>query len=908
MSEHTWTLENLASYLAGGLDAAERERLEQHTASCAACGQALQEVRATDQALETLFASIRPEPALEDRMIHALRLASMNRPWSIPLAVRLAVGAAAVLLVGVLGTFLNRTIEAGTLVFPGSMRTDEEGKTVASNNLRALWFAPPFSEPQAVEGVLLSDSGSNPDQSLGRAGGGGRATDLRSGLGSNPDRSLGEGEAKPVDGLSATHVETPGQPPGAPPAPNLPPSSGEKDQAGAGSSSNFRGPGGWGSFGGFSPNGRAPFTGRGGFPAPPAPPTPGKDTAKVGAPRRPVTVQSLPELGVLSISGNNPQDINEIEKLIESAKTSQKQPPSSQTGTEAGKKPEDQKPNVPVPEPAVPRKIVIRSGELEFEIESFDTAVATVRKLVDAIAGAFIATVNSEKLPNGKVRGAVTLRVPPERLDTLVENLRRELSKTGELKRQRLGSQDITKQYTDLESRLRAARTMEERLLQIIKAGKGEIKDLLQAEKELGVWRTKIEEFEGELRYYNNLVALSTLTLTLYEKEIRAAAAVTEIERVQMGIEVEEVDQAQQTVLAAVAAAKGRVLKSELKQHAAGQLNAILQFEVAPEAAGPLRDRLRQLGQVTRLEIDRLQQTEGGSGQLLDGKTKRAATQFSLSLYNLANIQPRETATLQVATRDVPAGYRLLQEALVKAQGRVFNAQLNEQDKQNITAQLDFEIRRAEEALIEGTLARIGDVYSRNVVRAPESENVTDRKVRLQVKLVNQAQLPPRETIVLGLEVAHVDTTTAFLTALVRESQGRTVESQVAHERSGRVTARLVFDVPLGRAAELVDRFKGTGTVRVQQASRNPQAPESALAVGRLEVTLSNVELIVPTDEGLWPQIRRGLYTSFVALSWSVTVVIVGVCFVLPWVVVCYGIYRLVLRLRRRPRNASTPA
>jgi hypothetical protein len=56
---------------------------------------------------------------------------------------------------------------------------------------------------------------------------------------------------------------------------------------------------------------------------------------------------------------------------------------------------------------------------------------------------------------------------------------------------------------------------MEDRLLGIIKSGKGEIKDLLQAEKELGVWRTKIEEFEGELRYYANLAALSTLTLTL---------------------------------------------------------------------------------------------------------------------------------------------------------------------------------------------------------------------------------------------------------------------------------------------------------------------------------------------------------------------------------------------------------
>ncbi len=87
---------------------------------------------------------------------------------------------------------------------------------------------------------------------------------------------------------------------------------------------------------------------------------------------------------------------------------------------------------------------------------------------------------------------------------------------------------------------------MEERLLQIIKEGKGEIKDLLEAEKELGVWRTKIEEIEGEIRYYANLASLSTLTITLAEKEIRAAAGVTESERVQAGVEVEDVDKAYQ--------------------------------------------------------------------------------------------------------------------------------------------------------------------------------------------------------------------------------------------------------------------------------------------------------------------------------------------------------------------------
>ena len=118
-----------------------------------------------------------------------------------------------------------------------------------------------------------------------------------------------------------------------------------------------------------------------------------------------------------------------------------------------------------------------------------------------------LATTDSDKLANGKVKGTIVLRVPPEHLDTLVLKLRG----IGDLKSQKINAQDITKQYTDLESELRAARAMEERLLEIIKTGKGEVKDLLEAEKQLGVWREKIEQVEGEIRYYNNLVSLSTL-------------------------------------------------------------------------------------------------------------------------------------------------------------------------------------------------------------------------------------------------------------------------------------------------------------------------------------------------------------------------------------------------------------
>ena len=204
--------------------------------------------------------------------------------------------------------------------------------------------------------------------------------------------------------------------------------------------------------------------------------------------------------------------------------------------------------------------------------------MATIARLMKPIKGGFVATVNSDKLANGKVRGSVVVRVPPENLDELILELRTNLGKSGELKNQRISSLDIGKEYTDLESRLKAAQAMEERLLQIIKNGKGEIKDLLAAEKQLGEWRERIEKIEGELRCYANQVALSTLKITLYEKEIEAAYGVIEREQVQMGIESDDVDKTFQAARKAVREAKGRITRSELKQPTPGQFRRSTRF------------------------------------------------------------------------------------------------------------------------------------------------------------------------------------------------------------------------------------------------------------------------------------------------------------------------------------------
>jgi len=90
----------------------------------------------------------------------------------------------------------------------------------------------------------------------------------------------------------------------------------------------------------------------------------------------------------------------------------------------------------------------------------------------------------------------------------------------------------------------------------------------------LGSWREKIEKLEGEIRYYNNLVSLSTLNITLIERDIRTAAMLSETEQVNMGVEATDVETARSAAIKAIEEAKGRIVESDLKKLEAGQYAA----------------------------------------------------------------------------------------------------------------------------------------------------------------------------------------------------------------------------------------------------------------------------------------------------------------------------------------------
>ena len=94
----------------------------------------------------------------------------------------------------------------------------------------------------------------------------------------------------------------------------------------------------------------------------------------------------------------------------------------------------DKKPPQPEPPIETNRKI-IRTGEMEFEIESFDKSVESITRLITAIKEGFVATINSDKLANGKMRGTIVVRMPPQYLDQVraAESCAASWPRSGEL-------------------------------------------------------------------------------------------------------------------------------------------------------------------------------------------------------------------------------------------------------------------------------------------------------------------------------------------------------------------------------------------------------------------------------------------------------------------------------------------
>jgi hypothetical protein len=156
--------------------------------------------------------------------------------------------------------------------------------------------------------------------------------------------------------------------------------------------------------------------------------------------------------------------------------------------------------------------LVIRMGDARVQVDSLDAAIAQVQALAQQTGG-YVAGTTLET-GRGQPRSAsLELKIPAERFqDALVG-----LNPIGKLEALNVGSEDVGEEYVDVNARIENARRLEARLVTILAARTGRLKDVLEVEQALARVREEIERYEGRLRYLRAHTALSTLSVRLHE-------------------------------------------------------------------------------------------------------------------------------------------------------------------------------------------------------------------------------------------------------------------------------------------------------------------------------------------------------------------------------------------------------
>lgn len=144
------------------------------------------------------------------------------------------------------------------------------------------------------------------------------------------------------------------------------------------------------------------------------------------------------------------------------------------------------------------KRMIIYSAVLRISVVDVDEAITQALALIDDLGGYM----------QSRRGGRLIVRVPAERFRAALE----ELKKVGDVYGRKIWTEDVTRQYMDLKIRLKASLAVLARLKALLQKTKN-VKEALAVEREMARVVEKIERLKGRIRYLEQHVSLSTITI-----------------------------------------------------------------------------------------------------------------------------------------------------------------------------------------------------------------------------------------------------------------------------------------------------------------------------------------------------------------------------------------------------------
>jgi Domain of unknown function (DUF4349)/Putative zinc-finger len=392
--------------------------------------------------------------------------------------------------------------------------------------------------------------------------------------------------------------------------------------------------------------------------------------------------------------------------------------------------------------PAANRKL-IRNATAELEVASFDESIQKITAFAAEEKG-YVATTNSEKQANGKLRGEIVVKVLPDSLDRFLGKLRG----IGELKNQALTTEDVTKAYFDTESRLKNARLMEQRLIEILKTKSKDVADLLEVEKELGRVREQIETMQGELKFMDSQVAFATVTITLAEKNMNIPAAFLLKERAQLSLYATEVEKTYNEIKA-LASPKVQITTAQIDRDNMGRVSARLSLLLAPEESESVISKIKGMARVENFQVTTERVSQGGDGLGESAKTERDKVELNITLSRDEQETALQTTSLRIRTPEVNDKTKQLRALAEQQSGRIrsssFSRDPNGREYSNVSLRVPMKNYNALMQALNG-LGKVENVSVRRDDRPNSQIDESNAPADVTIQVYSQGNIVSEET------------------------------------------------------------------------------------------------------------------------------------------------------------------
>lgn len=165
------------------------------------------------------------------------------------------------------------------------------------------------------------------------------------------------------------------------------------------------------------------------------------------------------------------------------------------------------------------QRIVIKNADLTLAVDDPTKSMDNITKLAESLGGFVVnAQLSQTHLESGAEvpQATITIRVPADKLNAALAQIKTETKRP--VISEQMSSQDVTKEYTDLQSRLTNLQAAESQLKEIMGSAT-KTEDVLNVYNQLTQVREQIEVIKGQIQYYEQSAALSAITVQLLANE-----------------------------------------------------------------------------------------------------------------------------------------------------------------------------------------------------------------------------------------------------------------------------------------------------------------------------------------------------------------------------------------------------